>query len=75
MSKWEKLIKRILHLSKDMRFEELKNVLESYGYEMRGPRGVYCIIKVPKVAELIPQSCMRNSPIIADDVWYFLKLI
>ncbi len=39
MSKWEKLIKRILHLSKDMRFEELKNVLESYGYEMRGPRG------------------------------------
>ena len=37
--------------------------------------GVYCIIKVPKVAELIPQSCMRNSPIIADDVWYFLKLI
>ena len=39
MSKWEKLIKRILHLSKDMRFEELKNVLESYGYEMREPRG------------------------------------
>ena len=39
MSKWDKLIKRILKLSKDMRLEELKNVLESYGYEMRGPRG------------------------------------
>ncbi len=36
---------------------------------------VYCIIKVPKVAETIPQSCMRNFPIIADAVWYFPKPI
>ena len=39
MSKWEKLIQRILTMSKDMRFDELRKVLESYGYEMSAPRG------------------------------------
>ena len=39
MSKWDKLIVRICNLSKDLRFDELKNVLESYGYEMNAPRG------------------------------------
>ncbi len=38
MSKWEKLLKRILTLSKDMRFDELRKVLESYGYRMEAPR-------------------------------------
>ena len=38
MSKWDKLLKKILLLSKDMRFEELRKVLESYGYEMNAPR-------------------------------------
>lgn len=38
MSAWDKLLARILNLSNDMRFEELKKVLESYGYEMRSPR-------------------------------------
>ena len=38
MSKWDKLIKRITKLSKDLRFEELCKVLESYGYEMQSPR-------------------------------------
>jgi len=32
MSKWDKLIARICALSKDMRFDELRKVLESYGY-------------------------------------------
>ena len=36
MSKWDKLLKRICSLSKDLRFEELRKVLESYDYEMRG---------------------------------------
>ena len=27
---------------------------------------VYCTIKIPKVAEGNPKSCMRNFPIIAD---------
>ena len=39
MSKWEKLLQKILSLSKDMRFDELRPVLESYGYEMNAPRG------------------------------------
>lgn len=38
MSKWDKLLSRILSLSKDMRFDELKKALESYGYEMNAPR-------------------------------------
>ena len=38
MSKWDKLLSRILSLSKDMRFDELKKVLESYGYEMNAPK-------------------------------------
>ena len=36
MSQWDKLIKRICSLSKDIRFNELKKILESYGYEMKG---------------------------------------
>lgn len=38
MSKWDKLLKRICSLAKDMRFEELRKVLESYGYVMNTPR-------------------------------------
>ena len=38
MSKWDKLITRICNLSKDLRFDELRKLLESYGYEMNAPR-------------------------------------
>ena len=38
MSKWDKLLGRILSLSKDMRFDELKKVLERYGYVMNAPK-------------------------------------
>jgi predicted RNA binding protein YcfA (HicA-like mRNA interferase family) len=38
MSKWDKLLSRICHLSKDLRFDELRKVLESYGYEMHAPK-------------------------------------
>ena len=38
MSKWDKLIARICTLSKDLRFDELRKVLEGYGYEMNAPR-------------------------------------
>ncbi|MCH5248624.1 MAG: type II toxin-antitoxin system HicA family toxin [Lachnospiraceae bacterium] len=38
MSKWDKLLKRICSLSKGLRFEELRKVLESYGYEMNSPK-------------------------------------
>ena len=35
MSKWDKLLNRILTMSNDIRFEELKKILESYGYVMK----------------------------------------
>lgn len=38
MSKWDKLLARICALSKDLRFDELRKVLESYGYEMTAPQ-------------------------------------
>lgn len=39
MPKWDKLLKRIYSLSKDFRFEELRKVLGSYGYQMNAPKG------------------------------------
>ena len=39
MSKWDKLIARIKSLSTDLRFDELRKVLESYGYELRETSG------------------------------------
>ena len=38
MSRWDKLLARIFTLSKDLRFDELRKVLESYGYEMNASR-------------------------------------
>ena len=37
MSQWEKLIARVCSLSKDMRFDELRRILESCGYTMQRP--------------------------------------
>lgn len=37
MSKWDKLLMRIYSLSKNLRFDELRKVLESYGYKMNAP--------------------------------------
>lgn len=39
MSKWDKLLEKVCSLSKDMRFDELRKVLESYGYRMQQPKG------------------------------------
>lgn len=38
MSSWDKLIDRILSLDKNLRFNELRKVLEGYGYTMSAPR-------------------------------------
>ena len=38
MSKFDKLIQEILSLSKDLRFQELRKVLEYYGYTMTAPK-------------------------------------
>ena len=47
MSQWEKLLNKILTLEPDIRFEELKKILESYGYEMRAPKSgsSHCIFR------------------------------
>ena len=39
MSKWDKLLERISSLSSDLRFEELRKVMESYGYVMKDTTG------------------------------------
>ena len=39
LSSWDKLLARILTLANDLRFDELRRVLESYGYMMKAPRG------------------------------------
>ena len=39
MSKFEKLLQRIKNLDKGLRFDEVKKVLLSYGYEFRFPHG------------------------------------
>lgn len=38
MSKWDKLLSRVLAMDKDMRFEELRTILEHYGYVLHSPR-------------------------------------
>ncbi len=38
MSQWNKLLDRIILLSKDWRFDELRRILEHYRYEMREPK-------------------------------------
>ena len=38
MTKWEKLLHQILSMSNDVRFDELKKILESYGYKAQAPK-------------------------------------
>ena len=38
MAQWDKLLDRIKSLDKDMRFAELKKVLQSYGYSVSQPK-------------------------------------
>ena len=47
MSKWDKLINRILLMPDDVRFSELKKILESYGYNRNRPRGgsSHCVFR------------------------------
>ena len=47
MSKWDKLIMKIKTLSQEVRFQELKKILERYGYEMKNPGkgGSHCTFR------------------------------
>ena len=39
MAQWEKLLLKIKSLNKDLRFSELRKILEKYGYTMTSPSG------------------------------------
>ena len=39
MSQFDKLKDRIYSLDKNLRFDEIRKILEYYGYEMNGPSG------------------------------------
>ena len=59
MSQWDKLIEKIASLSSEMRFDELRKVLESYGYRMTNPKGGsshYTFRKPGRMPVTIPKS-------------------
>ena len=62
MSQWDKLLARILALSKDMRFNELKRVLETYGYEgqLPGSGSCHCTFRKKSCA---PITIPKHEPI------------
>ena len=62
MSKWDKLLARIYNLSKSLRFDELRKVLESYGYEMNSPRGGSSYYTFRK-AGCMPITIPKHEPI------------
>ena len=62
MSKWDKLLTRICSLSKDLRFDELRKVLESYGYEINAPRSGSSHYTFRK-AGCQPITIPKNEPI------------
>lgn len=62
MSKWDKLLARICSLSKDIRFDELRKVLENYGYEMNAPKSGSSHYTFRK-KECNPITIPRHTPI------------
>jgi predicted RNA binding protein YcfA (HicA-like mRNA interferase family) len=62
MSRWSKLLKKICSLSPDMRFDELRKVLESYGYEMHSPHGGSSHVTFRKVG-CNPITIPKHEPI------------
>ena len=62
MSQWDKLIKRILNLSKDLRFDELRKVLESQGYAMNAPRSGSSHYMFRKIG-CVPITIPKHEPI------------
>lgn len=65
MSQFDKLLKRIKSLDKNMRFDELQKVLEYYGYTMSGPASGSSHKTFRKPGEppiTIPQHYPINKP-------------
>ena len=49
MSQWDKLLQRLHSLDSGLRFEELKKILERYGYIMNAPKSgsSHCTFRKP----------------------------
>ena len=62
MSKWDKLLLKICSLSKDLRFDELRKVLEEYGYVMHNPSGGSSHYTFRKVG-CMPITIPKHEPI------------
>ena len=62
VSKFEKLLQRIKNLDNGLRFEELKKILESLGYEMNSPRGGSSHFTFRKKGH-IPITIPKHEPI------------
>lgn len=62
MSKWDKMIARICGLSKDLRLDELRKVLESYGYELNAPKSGSSHYTFRK-SGAIPTTIPKHEPI------------
>ena len=60
MSRFEKLLQRIKSLDKNMRFKEIKKILESYGYIMNGCGGSHKTFRKPGCN---PITIPMNEPI------------
>lgn len=62
MSRWDKLLEQVVSLNPDVRFEELKKILESYGYVMKSPKGGSSHFTFRKT-ECSPITIPRHKPI------------
>ena len=62
MSKWDKLLMKVCSLSSDVRFEELKKILEEYGYVMSSPKSGSSHCTFRKDGEM-PITIPKHSPI------------
>ena len=68
VSQWDKLISEICSLSGELRFDELRKVLEHYGYTMQRPRGGAAIVpsESPAAARSPSNARTDQSGICAD---------
>ena len=62
MSSWDKLLSRILALSIDLRFDELKKTLEEYGYRIKVPRDGSSHFTFVK-AGCLPVTVLKDEPV------------
>ncbi len=62
MSKFDKLLQRIIGMDNNLRFHEVQRVLESFGYIMNAPRSgsSHCTFRK---AGCIPVTIPRHDPV------------